>query len=159
MKKDSRSRLFEVMGRLDKTFKPRLNEEFEQANPVAFAQPMGGEEVPEKEELTVEEKYEELKSKVEELYAMIHGEESEEEPEGEETEEEPEPEEGLTERKKWNFEKKKGEKDDDSEEHEENETPDEEKKEHEKGGYEFGKKEQNESKPKIPVNNIAKVGK
>ncbi len=157
MKKDSRSRLFEVMGRLDKTFKPRLNEEFEQANPVAFAQPMGGEEVPEKEELTVEEKYEELKSKVDELYAMIHGEESEEEPEGEETEEEPE--EDLTERKKWNFEKKKGEKDDDSEEHEENETPDEEKKEHEKGGYEFGKKEQNESKPKIPVNNIAKVGK
>ena len=157
MKKDSRSRLFEVMGRLDKTFKPRLNEEFEQANPVAFAQPMGGEEVPEKEELTVEEKYEELKSKVEELYAMIHGEESEEEPEGEESEEEPEEE--LTERKKWNFEKKKGEKDDDSEEHEENETPDEEKKEHEKGGYEFGKKEQNESKPKIPVNNIAKVGK
>ena len=158
MKKDSRTRLFEVMGRLDKTFKPRLNEEFEQANPVAFAQPMGGEEVPEKEELTVEEKYEELKSKVEELYAMIHGEESEEEPEGEESVEEPE-EEGLTERKKWNFEKKKGEKDDDSEEHEENETPDEEKKEHEKGGYEFGKKEQNESKPKIPVNNIAKVGK
>jgi len=157
MKKDSRSRLFEVMGRLDKTFKPRLNEEFEQANPVAFAQPMGGEEVPEKEELTVEEKYEELKSKVEELYAMIHGEESEEEPEGEESVEEPEEE--LTERKKWNFEKKKGEKDDDSEEHEENETPDEEKKEHEKGGYEFGKKEQNESKPKIPVNNIAKVGK
>ena len=153
MKKDSRSRLFEVMGRLDKTFKPRLNEEFEQVNPVAFAQPMGGEEVPEKEELTVGEKYEELKSKVEELYAMIHGEESEEEPEGEESEEE------LTERKKWNFEKKKGEKDDDSEEHEENETPDEEKKEHEKGGYEFGKKEQNESKPKIPVNNIAKVGK
>ena len=157
MKKDSRSRLFEVMGRLDKTFKPRLNEEFEQVNPVAFAQPMGGEEVPEKEELTVEEKYEELKSKVEELYAMIHGEESEEEPEGEESEEEPEEE--LTERKKWNFEKKKGEKDDDSEEHEENETPDKEKKEHEKGGYEFGKKEQNESKPKIPVNNIAKVGK
>ena len=157
MKKDSRTRLFEVMGRLDKTFKPRLNEEFEQANPVAFAQPMGGEETPEKEELTVEEKYEELKSKVEELYDMIHGEESEEEPEGEESEEEPEEE--LTERKKWNFEKKKGEKDDDSEEHEENETPDEEKKEHEKGGYEFGKKEQNESKPKIPVNNIAKVGK
>lgn len=29
MKKDSRVRLFEVMGRLDKTFKPKLNEEIE----------------------------------------------------------------------------------------------------------------------------------
>jgi hypothetical protein len=29
MKKDSKTRLFEVMGRLDKTFKPKLNEGFE----------------------------------------------------------------------------------------------------------------------------------
>ena len=34
MKKDSRTRLFEVMGRLDKTFKPKLNEEFEETLPV-----------------------------------------------------------------------------------------------------------------------------
>ena len=29
-KKDSKQRLFEVMGRLDKTFKPKLNEEFDE---------------------------------------------------------------------------------------------------------------------------------
>ena len=28
--KDSKQRLFEIMGRLDKTFKPKLNEEFEE---------------------------------------------------------------------------------------------------------------------------------
>lgn len=30
MEKDSKKRLFEVMGRLDKTFKPKLNEDIEQ---------------------------------------------------------------------------------------------------------------------------------
>ena len=29
MKKDNRERLFEVMGKLDKTFKPKLNEDFD----------------------------------------------------------------------------------------------------------------------------------
>ena len=29
-KKDSKQRLFEVMGRLDKTFKPKLNEDFDE---------------------------------------------------------------------------------------------------------------------------------
>lgn len=33
MKKDSKVRLFEVMTRLDKTFKPKLNEEFEVEKP------------------------------------------------------------------------------------------------------------------------------
>jgi hypothetical protein len=33
MKKDNKDRLFEVMGRLDKTFKPRLNENFEVEKP------------------------------------------------------------------------------------------------------------------------------
>lgn len=33
-KKKEQERLFEVMGRLDKTFKPKLNEEFEEENDV-----------------------------------------------------------------------------------------------------------------------------
>jgi hypothetical protein len=170
MKKDSRTRLFEVMGRLDKTFTaPKLNEEFEPASPVAFKQPMGGEVGgndfdTEKAEQTPEEKLEALTAKVDELYALLHGEESEES-------EEPEPEseegEGVENLQEWNFDKKKGEKEgkgeDDTKEHEDSETPAEEKAEHEKGGYEFGKKEKHEveegSKPKIPVNMIAKVGK
>ena len=82
MKKDNKQRLFEVMGRLDKTFKPPLNE--------------------------------------------------------------------------WNFDKKKGEGKDEEEKetkkHEESETPEEEEKEHEE------KKELDETKPKIPVVDIAKVG-
>jgi len=169
MKKDSKERLFEVMGRLDKTFtapKTKLNEEFEPANPVAFKQPemgggeMGGEE--EKIEQTPEEKLEALTAKVDELYAMLHGEseEGEEEEGGEEGEEG-----GIENLQEWNFDKKKGEKkddDDDSEEHEESETPAEEKAEHKKGGYEFGKTDESiesPAKPKVPINAIAKVGK
>ena len=152
MKKDSKVRLFEVMLRLDKTFKPRLNEGFEEIEATDVAIPaQSGEEFPEKEELSVEEKYEELKNKVEELYAMIHAEESEEGAEEE-----------MSEGKKiWNFMKKKGDKKSDgkeseedeekeSEEHEKSETPAQEKKEH--------KVEENKAK-KIPVAAIAKVGK
>ena len=174
--KDSRTRLFEVMSRLDKTFKApknKLNEEFEPASPVAFKQPMGGEVggndfETEKTEQTPEEKLEALTAKVDELYALLHGEESEEGT-GEEEEEgfNPEEEEESVNLQEWNFDKKKGEKkgkgEDDTEEHEESETPAEEKAEHKKGGYEFGKKEKGEveegSKPKVPVNMIAKVGK
>jgi len=93
MKKQSKERLFEVMGRLDKTFKPKLNEGFEEIEadteevpaeePVIDMAPETGEEEP-VEEKSVEEKYEELKEKVEELYGMINSEEGEEEPEGEE---------------------------------------------------------------------------
>jgi len=148
MKKDSKVRLFEVMSRLDKTFKSKLNEGFEEIEATDAEVPaQTGGEFPEKEELSVEEKYEELKNKVEELYAMIHGEESEESEVG--------PEEEMNERKKWNFEKK-GEKesdddeDDESKEHEKSETPAEEKAEH--------KVDETKAK-KIPVAAIAKVGK
>jgi len=160
MKKDSRTRLFEVMGRLDKTFTaPKLNEEFEPASPVAFKQPeMGGDEMgsEEKVEQTPEEKLEALTAKVDELYALLHGEESEE---GDEEEEE---EGGIENLQEWNFDKKKGEKkEDDTKEHEDSETPAEEKAEHEKGGEEELKEETSTEAPKakIPVNMIAKVGK
>jgi len=169
MKKDSRTRLFEVMGRLDKTFTaPKLNEDFEPASPVAFKQPMGGEVGgndfdTEKTEQTPEEKLEALTAKVDELYALLHGEESEE-GEEEEPEEPEEPEsDGMENLQEWNFDKKKGEKkEDDTKEHEDSETPAEEKAEHEKGGEEFGKTDESIESPakaKVPVNAIAKVGK
>jgi hypothetical protein len=166
MKQDSRTRLFEVMSRLDKTFtapKTRLNEDFEPASPVAFKQPMGGEVGgEEKVEQTPEEKLEALTAKVDELYALLHGEEEEEEEEPEAEPETSEPE-GMENLQEWNFDKKKGEKkDDDTKEHEDSETPAEEKAEHEEGGEEFGKTDESiesPAKPKIPVNMIAKVGK
>jgi hypothetical protein len=168
--KNDKKRLFEVMGRLDKTFKTRLNEDFE----------LGGEEKPEEpvaalpsgeetqEEKTPEEKLAELTAKVDELYALLHGEEEEEVP-AEETGEE-----GAENLQEWNFDKKKGEKkeekpkgktqfnfdkkeDKESKEHEDAETPAEEKKEHSE------KKELDEVKDnagkKIPVAAVAKVGK
>ena len=80
--KDNKQRLFEVMGRLDKTFKPKLNEGFEEIEatdnmeiPVEIG---AGDDVPVEEpveEKSIEEKYDELKGKVEELYAMVQGEE------------------------------------------------------------------------------------
>ena len=163
MKRNDKQRLFEVMGRLDKTFKPKLNEDF---GAEATEEPaMGGmEEFPaEEQEKTPEEKLQELTAKVDELYALLHGEESEEEP-AEETGEAPE---SLQE---WNFDKKKGEKKEEkpegkkqfnfekkegkeSEEHEESESHEEEEKEHK------DKKELDEAKPKVPVAAIAKVGK
>jgi hypothetical protein len=163
MKQDSRTRLFEVMGRLDKTFtapKTKLNEEFEPANPVAFKQPIDGEEMggEEKIEQTPEEKLEALTAKVDELYALLHGEA--EEPEAEEPEVDVEPD--MENLQEWNFDKKKGDKkEDDTKEHEDSETPAEEKAEHEKGGEEFGIKDESIETPKakIPVNAIAKVGK
>lgn len=82
MKKDSRTRLFEVMGRLDKTFKPKLNEGFEEieaTDDVEVPAEMGVEE-PEEKELSPEEKLAELTAKVDELYALLHGESEEETP-------------------------------------------------------------------------------
>ena len=84
--KDNKQRLFEVMGRLDKTFKPKLNEGFEEIeatdNMEIPAEIGAGDEIPIEEpveEKSIEEKYDELKGKVEELYAMIQGEEKGEE--------------------------------------------------------------------------------
>ena len=150
MKKDSKTRLFEVMGRLDKTFKPKLNEEFEPASPVAFKQPMGGDEIgaEEKVEQTPEEKIEALTAKVDELYAMLHGEEETGE---EETGEESGMESGAENLQEWNFDKKKGEKDDDSESDEKKEDETEEELKEETST--------DAPKAKIPVNMIAKVGK
>jgi hypothetical protein len=147
MKRNDKQRLFEVMGRLDKTFKPKLNEGFEEieaTDDVALPSATG-EEAP-VEEKSPEEKLQELTAKVDELYAMLHGETEEEVPAEETGEEAPE---SLQE---WNFDKKKGEK------------KDEEKKEGEEGeekeeGEKEEKKELDEAKPKVPVAAIAKVGK
>jgi hypothetical protein len=169
MKKDSKQRLFEVMGRLDKSFKPKLNEDFEgvPAEEPMAALPSGDENGEEQKEKSPEEKLQELTAKVDEMYALLHGEEQEVEPEmGGDAE-------NLQE---WNFDKKKGEKkeekdekpkgktqfnfdkkeDKEEKEHEDSETPAEEKEEHE------DKKEIDEvgsPSKKIPVAAIAKVGK
>jgi len=158
--RNDKQRLFEVMGRLDKTFKPKLNEGFEEieaTDDVELPAELGSEEAP-VEEKSPEEKLQELTAKVDELYAMLHGEESGEEAEevGIETGElDPE---NLQE---WNFDKKKGEKEDEKdeegEEHEKKESPEFEKGEEE--GEKEGKKEIDEAKPKVPVAAIAKVGK
>ena len=93
MKKDSKERLFEVMGRLDKTFKPQLNEELEDIEASAEEVPaeLPAEEVPAEEpveEQSPEEKLAEITAKVDELHAMLHGEDESpaEEPEAEEEE-------------------------------------------------------------------------
>jgi len=239
IKKDNKQRLFEVMGHLDKTFKPRLNEDTERNNDFArqyntdngflawydrdgfyhavdarkigYEEAMkqngiydglggytqnseigvrqqrlgqwssesklyegfeatdsieapigGGEESQEPQEKTPEEKLQELTAKVDELYALLHGEEEGEEEEsaenlqewnfdkkkGEKKEEKGE--EKKDGKKKWNFEKEEGK---ESLEHEEGESHEEEEKEHKE------KKELDEAKPKIPVAAIAKVGK
>lgn len=146
---NSKKRLLEVMGRLDKSFKPKLNEDFEMGTDDNA--PEIGAEVPaEAEEKTPEEKLQELTAKVDELYALLHG-----ETEGEK-EEVPAEEMGAESLQEWNFDKKKGEKetkeDDkkDSKEHEESETPAEEKAEH--------KVDETSTVKKVPVAAIAKVG-
>jgi len=156
MKRNDKQRLFEVMGRLDKTFKPKLNEGFEEieaTDDVALPAETGEETT----EQTPEEKLQELTAKVDELYAMLHGEAEEDEVPAETGEVAPE---NLQE---WNFDKGKGAKkfekkeDKESEEHEESESHEEEEKEHKE------KKELDEVKPntgkKVPVAAIAKVGK
>jgi len=155
IKKDSKTRLFEVMGRLDKTFKPTLNEGFEEPEvPEVSAEvdlpvPTGEEtpevdEVPEVEEKSPEEKIQELTAKVDELYAMLHG-DATEEPEAEEADIDVE---NLQE---WNFDKKKGE------EHEEKAEDKEEDEKEEK--EDLDEEIETPAKPKIPVAAVAKVGK
>lgn len=134
MKKDSKQRLFEVMGRLDKTFKPKLNEDFEVedikddeetvdtpadiSTDVPVELPDVGDEEP--KELSADEKLEALTAKIDSLYAMVHGDEKgEEEAEAEEEEIEGEPE----------------------------------------AGEEEVEDEIAESKPSVPVNAVPKVGK
>ena len=149
--KNDKQRLFEVMGRLDKTFKPKLNEGFEEIEATNDVEiPVdAGEEVP-VEEKSVEEKYEELKAKVEELYGMVHGEEAEEEIPAEEVPAEEIPAEepvAIENLEEWNFDKKKGEKKDDEKKEDKEETEVE------------VKVEVDEAKEKIPVASVAKVGK
>jgi hypothetical protein len=160
MKRNDKQRLFEVMGRLDKTFKPKLNEGFEEieaTDDVALPAETG-EETPELEEKSPEEKLAELTAKIDSLYAMVHGdEEGEEDAEAEEEklEGEPvgEPEEmgvegdELENLQEWNFDKKKGDKKDEKEE---------EKEEDEKEEVDEVKEEK---KSKVPVAAIPKVGK
>ena len=144
MKKNDEKRLHEVMGRLDKTFKSKFNEGFEEMIPTDDVEvpvdgaeeiPVDGAEEMPVEEKSVEEKYEELKAKVEELYGMISG--------GEEGEEMPtdDPLAGIEEPEvddvvgvetgevepiqEWNFDKKKGKEDAEGED----KTPAEEKEE------------------------------
>ena len=155
--KNDKKRLFEVMLRLDKTFKPKLNESVEMDAEVSPEEPVAelpsGEESI--EEKTPEEKLEELTAKVDELYALLHGDE--------EVATDDENAEALQEKKQWNFEKGKGAKkfekkeDKESEEHEESETPAEEEKEH-KEKKELGEVKDNAGK-KVPVAAVAKVGK
>jgi len=97
MKKDSRQRMFEVMGRLDKTFKPKLNENFEEIEtsddevtvptgteietsddevtvPTGTEEETSDDEVPEIKEKSPEEKLEDITAKIDELHKLIHGE-------------------------------------------------------------------------------------
>jgi hypothetical protein len=144
MKKNTKVRLFEVMGRLDKTFKPNLNEEFEEKEEISVEPQEHGKEgasyKAKLEELVdlakkayeglpegdlpswVQDKIVIAKEHLNDVYGWMHGEE--EEKEGEE--------EGSSRKM-----------DDDEPEAEENdEAPAEEEK-----------------KSKIPVVDIAKVGK
>lgn len=140
--KNNKERLFEVMGRLDKTFKPTLNENFEEIETTDDVEIPAetGEEVP-SEEKSDAEKIQELTVKVDELYALLHDTEEV----ADELPAEIEVETGEVENlQEWNFDKKKGEKEDSEGD---GETPAEEKEE-----------EIDETK-KIPVEAIAKVGK
>jgi hypothetical protein len=129
MKKDSKQRLFEVMGRLDPTFKQELNENFEEIeatdNEEIPAEMGNSEEIPdemgngeEQEEKSPEEKLEELTAKVDEIYELLHSNGEEEEMSDELPAEEPEEigietgEVNPENLQEWNFDKKKGEKED-----------------------------------------------
>jgi len=133
--KYNEKRLHEVMGRLDKTFKSKLNEDIEamevgddEVIPTDTGEemPIDGEEGI--EEKSPEEKLAELTAKVDEIYALLHGEEEIEEP-AEELPDEPEAgemeiETGEVNLQEWNFDKKKGDGDEGK-----GETPAEEKEE------------------------------
>ena len=130
--KNDKQRLFEVMGRLDKTFKPTkaiLNEGFEDIEATEVPvdadneMPVDGEEGI--EVMSAEDKIVELTAKVDELYGMLHG---EEEAPAEELPAEPEAGEmGIDTGEviqEWNFDKKK-----DGDDEGKGETPAEEKEE------------------------------
>lgn len=156
--RNDKQRLFEVMGRLDKTFTaPKLNEGFEEieaTDNVEMPAEVGSEEMP-AEEKSPEEKLAELTAKVDEMHAMLHG-----EAEGEEELPAEEPVEMGMETgeievenlQEWNFDKKKGE---------EHEEKSEDKKEDEKEEKEEKEEvdESEEPAKKVPVEAIAKVGK
>jgi hypothetical protein len=149
MKKNTKVRLFEVMGRLDKTFKPNLNEEFEEKEEISVEPQEHGKEgasyKAKLEELVdlakkayeglpegdlpswVQDKIVIAKEHLNDVYSWMHGEE--EEKEGEEM--------GANREM------------DADENHEE--TPESEETEE--------KEETTEKKSKIPVADIAKVGK
>lgn len=162
----SKQRLFEVMGRLDKTFKPKLNENFEEVEDdipaeiggeaggaeMAAGMEAGGEaEMDEPKELSPEEKLAELTAKVDEMHALLHGEADADlggEPEEievttGEVDVDVNDAENLQE---WNFDKKKG-----NDKEEKGDDDDKEEKEE--------VDETEEKKPKIPVAAVAKVGK
>ena len=146
MKKNDKKRLFEVMHKLDKTFKPSLNENFDNELPAEPASvEIDATETPEVEEKTIEQKYDELKEKVGELYTLVNGGDAtgeEEEEASVEIDNNTSPEENLQE---WNFDKKK---DDDEKD---DEKPKEEKKDDDK-------EELDETKPNVPVKSIPTVG-
>ncbi len=151
MKRNDKQRLFEVMSRLDKTFKPKLNEEFDVES--TDEPEMGIEEIPaEEQEKSPEEKLQELTAKVDELYALLHGEETEEDDV-----------EGIENLQEWNFDKKKGDKKEEKEEKPKGKTQfnfDKKDKETSEDEDEPKEKEElDEAKPKVPVAAIAKVGK
>ena len=96
MKKDSKERLFEVMSRVDSSFKKPINEDIEDivARDEEVPAEVPAEEVPVEEpveEQTPEEKLAEITAKVDELHAMLHG---EDDSPAEEVPAEPEAEEG-----------------------------------------------------------------
>lgn len=117
MIKDSKQRLFEVMGRLDKTFKQKLNEDFEKELPSKTDIDINTED---HIEFSPEEKLQELTAKVDEMYAMLHSNENSED-EHIENYNEKNDEEDLDNLQEWNFDKKKNE---------DSETSDDEKNEH-----------------------------
>lgn len=126
---NDKQRLFEVMSRLDKTFKQPINEDLD-ALEIGGAEELPAEVPTEEpvEEKSPEEKLAELTAKVDEIYAMLHGEEGEDIP-TEELPAEPEAgemgiETGEVQLQEWNFDKKK-----DGDDEGKGETPAEEKEE------------------------------
>jgi predicted nucleotidyltransferase len=126
-KANDEKRLHEVMGRLDKTFKSNLNEGFEEMIPTDDVEvPVDGAEEMPVEEKSPEEKLAELTAKVDEMHAMLHGEEAAEELPAEPEAGEMGIETGEVNLQEWNFDKKKGDKGK-SDDEGKGETPAEEK--------------------------------
>lgn len=153
MKQNNKQRLFEVMGRLDKTFKPLLKEDVEVTDNMTLPIEQDNEMSTEVEEKTPEEKLQELTAKVDELYALLHDKEetSIDEPEVETGEGEVD----MENLQEWNFDKKKGEKKDDKGNDKKNDDEDDSPVE----DNEVNLDEIKEPSKKVPVAAIAKVGK